>query len=169
MDDRALTASPQLVEANRRLYELRAQVQAKRQAASLSAEQPCHAGNDPPWKSQRASLLDAAALIEKVETLPDHLGWGSEVLTAVLRRLQQGSKPDATQDDWPTVLASNATARPGPSANTRDQSSRCPRSESWIKLYPDIGLGCCGRRKRRLAASGCCCVIWTQRAGVRFA
>ena len=141
MDDRALTASPQLVEANRRLYELRAQVQAKRQAASLSAEQPCHAGNDPPWKSQRASLLDAAALIEKVETLPDHLGWGSEVLTAVLRRLQQANKPAVTRDDWPTVLASTVAVRPGPSGSTRDKSCRCPRSESWVKLYPDIGLG----------------------------
>lgn len=141
MDDRALTASPQLVEANRRLYELRAQVQAKRQAASLSTESSCQGGGDHPWKPQQTSSFDATSLVARIEDLPEHLGWGSEALTAAIRRRREAIQSQDTGNDWlvspPLIAASGAK----PTENNRDKPSRCQRPEDWVKLYPDIGLG----------------------------
>ncbi|MFQ5436007.1 MAG: hypothetical protein ACE5FD_14125, partial [Anaerolineae bacterium] len=162
MDGSNTTPSPQLVEANRRLYALRAQAQAQRQTAELPADRAPQAESDPPWDA--AASQEPATMAEKIAALPGHLGWGSEALTAVLRRRQQESEcvgdeqglSQAEPRDWLSHLSdttvSNATStNPVPSGaegNTQttfsnDQQSPIGRSQtnSWVKLYPDIGLG----------------------------
>ena len=141
MDDRTPTASPQLLEANRRLYGLRAQVQAKRQAIGLPVESSCQVSDNPPWKPQRTSSLDTTSLVDRIEDLPEHLGWGSEVLTATIRRRQEVNQPQDAGNDWLALPLPTATSGAGATENNRDKPSRCQRPEDWVKLYPDIGLG----------------------------
>ena len=89
MDGSNTTPSPQLVEANRRLYELRTQAQARRQATGLPADQARQVESDLPWNVAVPETTKPAITAEKIAALPAHLGWGSEALTAVLRRRQQ--------------------------------------------------------------------------------
>ena len=154
MDGSNTTPSPQLVEANRRLYELRAQAQAQRQAAELPADQARQVESDPPWDA--AASQKPATTAEKMATLPDHLGWGSEALTAVLRRRQQESErvdddqglSQAEPRDWLARLSDTALSNSTSTNNTQTTSSNNQQSplgslqtNSWVKLYPDIGLG----------------------------
>lgn len=157
--------SPQLLEANRRLHELRTQAQAQRQAAGLQA------GDAPPWETTTAADPAAAAkradlelaeragleLAERIAALPEHLGWESRPLTAVLRHANNDQ--GLTDPSWPAlsgdVPSPVAVARPEETAaarlvatnNTRqldanDQraSNINPEANDWVKLYPDIGL-----------------------------
>ena len=156
MDGSNTTPSPQLVEANRRLYELRAQAQAQRQAAELPADQARQVESDPPWDA--AASQKPATTAEKIATLPDHLGWGSEALTAVLRRQRQESKRvDANNqglsqaEPWETADSNSTSTNPVLSeaeGNTQTTFSNdqhplvdSRQTNSWVKLYPDIGLG----------------------------
>lgn len=154
MDGSNTTPLPQLLEANRRLYELRAQAQAQRQAAELPADQARQVESDPPWGA--AASQKPATTAEKIATLPDHLGWGSEALTAVLRRRQQESErvdddqglSQAEPRDWLARLSDTAVSNSTSTNNTQTTSSNNQQSpigssqtNSWVKLYPDIGLG----------------------------
>ncbi|MCZ7673918.1 MAG: hypothetical protein M5U34_45720 [Chloroflexi bacterium] len=172
MDGSNTTPSPQLIEANRRLYALRTQAQAQRQAAGLPADRVRQPESDPPWDA--AASQKPATTAEKIAVLPDHLGWGSEALTAVLRRRQQESEcvdddqgfSQAEPRDWLSHLSdtavSNATSTNpvpgGAEGNTQTTSSNNQQSpigssqtNSWVKLYPDIGLG---MLRQELAAPG---------------
>jgi hypothetical protein len=89
MDDRTLAASSQLLAANRRLFELRAQAQAKR----LAADTP-HADAAPSIEQIACPIDEGAqggqtAVVDAiVAALPPHLGWGGEPLTLLLRGRQ---------------------------------------------------------------------------------
>lgn len=141
MDDSAPTASLQLVAANRRLYELRAEVQAQRRAAGMPVQHPRQRDDVLPWKPRTSSPHDATTVAEAISALPDHLGWGSETLTAVLRRRQDKKKPDANNNDWLAARASTVASGSGASDRAEIESSCPPQRENWVKLYPDIGLG----------------------------
>ncbi|HRQ41606.1 MAG TPA: hypothetical protein PLD25_27110 [Chloroflexota bacterium] len=147
MDGSNTTPSPQLLEANRRLYALRIQAQAQRQAAGLPADRVRQPESDLPW--HEAAPQKPATTAEKIAALPDHLGWGSEALTAVLRRRRQESgcvdddqglsraepRETAGSNSIPT---NNAQAAPSSNQQSLGSSSQ---TNSWVKLYPDIGLG----------------------------
>ena len=162
MDGSNTTPSPQLAEANRRLYELRSQARAQCQAAGLPADRARQAEGELPWDA--ASPEKPATTAEKIAALPDHLGWGSEVLTAVLRRQQQEFEcvdddqglSRAEASDWlarlsDTAVSNSTSTNPVPSGaegNTQTTFSNNQQSPSgslqtniWVKLYPDIGLG----------------------------
>ena len=165
MDGSNTTPSPQLVEANRRLYELRAQAQAQRQATELPADQARQVESDLPWDAAASQKLATTA--EKIAVLPDHLGWGSEALTAVLRRRRQEAEcvDDAqglSQAEPRDTVVSNSTSTnrvpSGAEGHTQTTSSNNQQSpigstqmNSWVKLYPDIGLG---MLRQELAAPG---------------
>jgi hypothetical protein len=146
MDDRAPTPLPQLVEANRRLHELRAQVQAAKAHAREPAtrslvERPGKAGDEPIPDPRQASLLATAAIVGKIGTLPAHLGWGSMTLAAAIRRRQRA---DRSKDDSGLCFERRppaAGSRPAASGGAGDQATWRPPSREWVKLYPDIGLG----------------------------
>ena len=172
MDSSTATPSPQLLEANRRLCELRAKAQALRQAAGLPAAQMRRAESDPPWDAATPKQLTPMA--EAIGALPDHLGWGSGGLTAVLRRRRQESDcagnnqglSRAEPMEWLAGLSCTAipnvtTTSPAPGGaegNSQATSSNNPHSlvnipqpSGWVKLYPDIGLG---MLRQELAAPG---------------
>ncbi|MGH2538800.1 MAG: hypothetical protein ACRDHL_15535, partial [Candidatus Promineifilaceae bacterium] len=151
MDDRAATASPLLLEANRRLHALRAQVQAKRPGSGPAAEPLCWVKEDLPWTPRPGSLSDLAAAAEKVNALPAHLGWGSQALTASLRRRQQPDQRAGNEADWMALARLPAAAAARPTAQRKNDDKALHRREEWVKLYPDIGLG---MLRRELAAPG---------------
>jgi hypothetical protein len=141
-------ASPALLAANRRLYQLRAQAQAQRPAACAPAGQP-HLARPQAQGSPGARLAadgesrvstavprpEMAALPQIITSLPAHLGWGSEPLTAVLRRDVAPVTPEpSARGDAPPG------ARPTPQAAfggmSPDSLPYCPS----VKLYPGIGL-----------------------------
>jgi hypothetical protein len=171
MDGSSTTPSPQLGEANRRLYALRTQAQAQRQAAGSAADQARQVESVPPWNV--AASQKPATTAEKIAALPDHLGWGSEALTAVLRRQRQESErvdannqglSQAEPREWLARLSDLSCAEPRETAGSNSTSTNPVPSEaegntqttfsndqhplvdsrqtnSWVKLYPDIGLG----------------------------
>jgi hypothetical protein len=139
MDDRAPTTSPQLLAANRRLHKLRREMQAKRKA-SIGA----------PW-----DLADTAPA-EEIAALPPHLGWGSEALTANLRRRHGPIQSEPVDERESPVPASGTdegqSTGEGGSENEAGKVENCGNPYSaqpapqqcekeWVKLYPDIGLG----------------------------
>ena len=145
MDGSTTIPSPQLLEANRRLYELRAQTQAQRQSCGLSVDQVRQAGDDLPWETTAPPAVEPTATAETIAALPEHLGWGSEALTAVLHRQWQESDND---QDWLPRLLETAAASSTAAENTQNPSANKPQSlvsnpglADWVKLYPDIGLG----------------------------
>ena len=127
MDGSCTSPTAQLLAANRRLHQLRAAVQAQRQAV---------AGGHPAGQPRPGAVPQNAGH-PAPGVLPPSVGWGSQPLTAVLRR----SAPAVTQDEGPAGTPpwrDLASTRPGtpPSAGAPD-----PAGEDWVKLYPDIGLG----------------------------
>lgn len=74
---------------------------------------------------------------ELVTQLPDHLGWGSAVATAVLRTKRPKAVKGRASKTWLPNL--NCTKRDRKdSLNAVDSNSN---AKDWVKLYPDIGLG----------------------------
>lgn len=99
MDEQAGSVSPELLAANRRLYELRAQAQAGRQAAGLSVTSQEPPAEPPLSRQEMPEPQDVArTLAEKIAALPEPLGWGSAALTAVIRR-QRDRRRERTADD----------------------------------------------------------------------
>ena len=154
-------APPALLAANRRLYELRSQAQtAGEQAAAHGAQRLV----DAPATALPASCLRTAASRSPAAALPPHLGWGSEGLTAVLRKesatAAQAKTVQAEISPAKAYLSAGASAatRPGNGDNSAGQlpdSQLAPDNrrppDAAVKLYPDIGLG---MLRRGLAAPG---------------
>jgi len=148
MDTSVSCLSPQLLAANRRLHELRAQVRAQRQAAgderySVNSDQ--YAVKDTAGCS--SLITDNGSLPTE---LPEHLGWESAAVTAVLRRQQRETCLDDGQQNGivggqkTAVVKSFATINNRkriPSKNNPQSAIRNPQSGDWVKLYPTIGLG----------------------------
>ncbi|MBK8989736.1 MAG: hypothetical protein IPM39_27370 [Chloroflexi bacterium] len=145
-------ASPELLAANRRLYQLRTQTQAQRPAACALAEQSAlarpQANPEPVVRLAAASPADGergfsaavpcpetAALPQIIASLPAHLGWGSEPLAAVLRRavMPVMPQPPAGDDVSPGARFAPQAASGG---LPPERLPCCPS----VKLYPDIGL-----------------------------
>jgi len=173
MDDPVALPSPQLLEANRRLYNLRAQAQAQRVGNLVSNRQVAgealylQADEYLPWEDLSAPVKDMAGVADVIEAVPAHLGWGSDAVTAVIRRHGQ-QETDCVEDDqdWLARLADlsraelreTAVAKPTSTTNTTPATPnnpksaiRNPKSDDWVKLYPDIGLG---MLRQEMAAPG---------------
>ena len=151
MDDRMTTASPELLAANRRLYLLRTQAQAQHPAACTPAEHLAltrtQAQGSPATRLAAASPAngeigfstavprpETATLPRIVASLPAHLGWGSEPLTAVLRRTVAPVTPEPPVEGDTSLVALLAPVVSG------DMSPDNPPCRPFVKLYPDIGL-----------------------------
>lgn len=142
MEDSTPRPSPQLLAANQQLYALRAQVQAgclvQATTSSATAKESC--AESLPWPTDLPETHDSVA--DKIANLPAHLGWGSQALTAVQRR--QFQKPDrAAGQKWLKFSQSTSASPERPKAEAS--------IPTWVKLYPDIGLG---MLRRELAAPG---------------
>lgn len=140
MGDFTATPSLALVEANQRLQELQAQVRSARQVEELPVGQG-RDDNTPCQESSPALLPAAAALIA---ALPDHLGWGSAPLTALWRRLSV----DLAGEGWAASVAAGQVkgfdCGNGVGEKALNIYANCipePAAATWVKLYPDIGLG----------------------------
>jgi len=141
------TSSPQLEAANQRLYALREQARAKRQAAGAPGELPRSAGNGLPWDAGSSQPSDSTA--STIATLPGHLGWSSQPLTAVLRRQARESFSGTNEQEWlarlsETAVSASADTTNGqhkPSTSSRHVKTNEAQLPDWVKLYPDIGLG----------------------------
>ncbi|MCP4416268.1 MAG: hypothetical protein GY805_06580, partial [Chloroflexi bacterium] len=129
--------SPAILAAQQRLFALREQHKASRQDLPLVPE----GSNHPP-----------ATYREVVAVLPAHVGWGSAVTTAVLRRHQQKSSCAGAENNWLADLPKTAVVNPVSHSSAPDNlrstthkslpgSDQLLKSPGWIKLYPDIGLG----------------------------
>jgi len=158
MANPTVTPSLALIEANRRLQEQQAQARLARQADGLAVEQGKHV---PPCQTPPAQSGDAAAIIAN---LPEHLGWGSASLTALLRRKwQQKSEPvaggDGQKGDSGEVTAADQIGDHdlvcqgvGEVVNIYANGlSHTSAPGDWVKLYPDIGLG---MLRREMTAPG---------------
>lgn len=135
MDNPVRLPSSQLLEANRRLHELRAQAQSQRQVAGEApglrlAEQPSREALPTPAKA-------AASVDDQVwsgEAAPAHLGWGSDAVTAVIHKHRL--REPASAEDGPGWLAdlyhqrdqSRLRARLEETAVTRSISAASPTS-----------------------------------------
>ncbi|WP_420640516.1 hypothetical protein [Candidatus Leptofilum sp.] len=146
MDGFKATPSPQLEAANQRLYALREQARVKRQAAGAPDELLRAAGNGLPWDAGSSRPSDSTA--STIATLPGHLGWGSQPLTAVLRRQARESSSGTGEQEVLARLAETAVSASADTANEQHKLSTSRHAKAneaqlpdWVKLYPDIGLG----------------------------
>ncbi|MBP8003024.1 MAG: hypothetical protein KA314_19275 [Chloroflexi bacterium] len=154
----ASTAAPSLalIEANRRLQKQQAQARSARQAEG--------------WQGEHSSLGEVRSRMQPesaaaiIATLPDHLGWGSAPMTALLRRRgQQKSKPVAGESGREGNSGEGAAADQTNDHDLEGQGERevvslyandllnTLASGDWVKLYPDIGLG---MLRREMTAPG---------------
>jgi len=123
MDEQAASVSPELLAANRRLYELRAQAQAARQAAGQPPVEPAWSADAAaPWENAPAQPDDVRTLAEKISALPEHLGWGSAALTTVIRRQQRLRRQQTTDDTGAEDLADAVSAAVDSVAAPEDSS-----------------------------------------------
>ncbi len=86
--------SAALLEAQARLLQLRAEVQARRQEAGLPVGQ-FHQADELPWDTD-TSPSKLATIADSVVTLPGHLGWGGDRLTAVLRQAPETPRQNSS-------------------------------------------------------------------------
>lgn len=152
--------SPALLEANRRLYELREQAQQmqRRPGGPAGTSGAPKAAGGPATDSCRRLSGSAAAT---VEALPAHLGWGSEALTAVLRQrgrrqaqLEQASA--ARRLDWLPAVTEQGGAGEGSDGACRQNRPAAsgdppPKKRATLTLYPDIALA---MLREEVAAAG---------------
>ena len=125
--------SPALLAAQQRLFDLREAQRVGMPAADMSLA-------DNHGRSPRPIEISFTA----VNGLPDHLGWDSMSLTAVLRRQHKHKKNDAA--------ATSQTANVPPEApSPTPKSPTSSAVDQTIKLYPDIALGIL---RREQAAAG---------------
>ncbi|MCA9874000.1 MAG: hypothetical protein KC441_10100, partial [Anaerolineales bacterium] len=117
--------SPELLAANQRLLALRRQ-QMRREPG---VDAGCHQPN---------ASLEWPALLE----LPEHLGWGSAALTAVLRRRQCGQSTQETNFAYLEAQSGPVEKRMSDGAQILqgDSRSKVLAEAASVKLYPDIGL-----------------------------
>ena len=132
MDRFTTTPSPNLQEANRRLHQLRRQAQGQRQIDGL-------------FYSRSESVSPATAMESAAAaSLPTHLGWGSEPLSAVIRQQQPACVDESewlhrlAETSTSAILSTGTPVQIGASASTPSQSTI---DTPVVKLYPHIGLG----------------------------
>jgi len=120
--------SPELLAANQRLLALRQQQTRRGREPEESTLSP-----------QSIGPLDWTVLAK----LPDHLGWGSAALTAVLRRRQSGQPTQETELTCQAAQSGPLEKRPSDRQPKlkREQPDRASEVAASVKLYPDIGLG----------------------------
>lgn len=141
MDGSLATPSAPLLEANQKLQALREQIKGQRQLTE-SANSPAQHANGWPLNIG-GSIRDGASL-ESPAALPDHLGWGSAALTAVLRRRQQVVNAIDDGQAWlnsspQEFKPSSAESKPACDQAESPPTQNFPSSDA-VKLYPDIGL-----------------------------
>ncbi len=132
MDGRSPAASSQLLAANQRLLQLRAQ--AGKRSTSF-----------PAFPARRLPLADDRLPITQ---LPAHLGWESERVTAVVRRASNSQKDRETAVD-----ADISWLTPPERASGPQNAPQTPETDAngAVKLYPDIALG---MLRQEMAAPG---------------
>ena len=113
-----------MADAGRPVSEALLQAQERLEQLRLCAQQ-----------AQRPFPQRAAA--DLTEHLPDHLGWGTAQLTAVLRQATQSADNSPENDNW------IETVQPLESAVETAVSDSSPSNikEAIVKLYPSIALG----------------------------
>ncbi|MFO7684368.1 MAG: hypothetical protein R6X34_30425 [Chloroflexota bacterium] len=132
-------SSAALLDANKRLLQLRASQQADCPASKRDLLLS-HA-DERPWdraggQADSCQHEVSRSLFEPAALLPSHLGWGSAPLSAALRRAQ--ARPDA-----PAAL--EAVSLHYNESNLLPELGKRPFSpsnpEDAVKVYPDIALG----------------------------
>jgi len=134
MDPATQVVSPALLEANRRLYELRQQRCSSGQTGPGTAE--FH--RSPPWEPDKPEEPAEEDTAEPLAALPAHLGWGSTRLTAVLRQRQARQAQAAAESESGENGRFTAVPESKVGAEHGQEAEEPP---DWVKLYPDIGLG----------------------------
>jgi len=145
------TISAAMLEANRRLYELRSQLGIGREGgAGETAARPgvphssfSHSlisSNNPANESVNDATTDANAthgLLALVATLPPHLGWGSETLTKHLRKLRVTSDELRVQD---SSLDTRHSSLDDPDSSLDTRHSTLVTRHSSLVAHPSILL-----------------------------
>jgi hypothetical protein len=174
--DVAVPPSPALLAANRRLYELRARVRAEGLAAGgcrQRGQQPVPGLAEPPLRNAGsaalASLPDhlgwesqtftAVMRLRQQETghAGNNEGWIAQPSDSFPRGLDEGEVTGLGDTAVAGLAAVNHSHDPG-AGGWQSSVGHSPRSatsnstsNSWVKLYPDIGLG---MLRQELAAPG---------------
>ena len=130
--------SSALQAANARLHRLRQAQQTKKAS-----------GSDVP--AEPATCAEAAGTTaEIIAQLPDHLGWGSDRLTAVLRQrqLRLGAAEAADEaSTWRPGSTTRLAEQAAPAVEKDPPPLRPFDPEGTVKLYPDIALGMLQRKQ----------------------
>lgn len=135
--------SPTLLAANRRLHKLRAQVQARRQAAGLPVSRP-------PSSCETTAAPAPLTTAECITRLPPHLGWESEAATRAVRAAlarQQERQAMALPQDSPADDAIGRGAAllkmPVPKIEekaTGQISAVDDQKHGQIRIYPTLSI-----------------------------
>ena len=144
----ASSPSPALMAANRRLHQLREQLQANRETNQ--------ADHEKPWFDEGLSLPESGLVkgggtaVKLIAHLPDHLGWESDAATKSIRIAKQRHQQEQTRTkssiaDLRSSSASNEGAQQGqPHSFSSKQPAYCqlhlPFKGESIKHYPSIGI-----------------------------
>jgi hypothetical protein len=132
-----LAPSPELVEANRRLYELRERVQADK-ALAVRPGRLDDSGHRPCLVVETRSLIAGLPA-----GLPAHLGWESAAITKAIRtsrkrRHEENTRSEVTKRAHrPEARAIKARAIDAPAPAISNSNG----AKETVKLYPDIALG----------------------------
>lgn len=131
--------SPALLQANRRLYELRKQTQAARPFTESPPE-------EAPVYERGATAVPAPPIAETIETLPEHLGWGSEAVTAVVRtgyqrQRERAARAAAQSLSWLPALPCEKSPPSAAGKESTGFSAPHVTPDATVKLYPSIALG----------------------------
>lgn len=139
----SLTPSPELVEANRRLYELRERVQADKALAVGPERLDASGCLLPVLNCQPCLVAESHSLINDLPAgLPAHLGWGSAAITKAIRasrnrRDKENDNSEVTERATrPEAQIVKACAIDAPAPATASNTAK-----ETVKLYPDIALG----------------------------
>ena len=156
-----LGISPKLQAANERLRQMRAEAAKQRPSApqAATANQQPQAANQPPANKEAPSSDSQSAhfTLPDILALPEHLGWGSEPLSRLLRQQQRGKAAPATETTTETTAPVTPDEKESdPPLGGSDQSKIVARpatiAETFAtKLYPSIALA---MLREEQAASG---------------
>jgi hypothetical protein len=135
--------SPALLAAQERLLALREKSQAQRAALGLIPVDNALV-DDTVEDGRLASEQQLSAILEPQASanliLPTHLGWGSEPLTAILRRLQVEKQASETKDQMSILVDSGSEwpIEPVVEYAVSEPQAATPVS---VRIYPDVALG----------------------------
>jgi hypothetical protein len=135
--------SPALLAAQERLLALREKSQAQRAALGLIPVDNALV-DDTVEDGRLASEQQLSAILEPQASanliLPTHLGWGSEPLTAILRRLQVEKQASETKDQMSILVDSGSEWPIEPAAEYAVSEPQAATPVS-VRIYPDVALG----------------------------